>query len=58
MTKRNYSHVRLAGKITTISVDGKHLKKLHFLAKYDDRSMIKYLHRLIDKEYENLKESS
>ena len=48
-------------RLATVSIDKKCLEKTRALAKNDDRSMVKYLHRLIDREYEklqNLKESS
>ena len=44
-------------RLTTVSIDKKRLEKTRYLANNDDRSMVKYLHRLIDREYENLQKS-
>ena len=45
-------------RLTTISIDRDCLEKTRILASKDDRSMVKYLHRLIDREYEKIEVSS
>lgn len=43
-------------RLTTISIDRKCLEQIHILSKNEDRTRMKYLHRLIDKEYKKFQE--